>query len=239
MTQTEGAAELRGYLLAMDQPTVDGFNTWCVSRLARREGMKVVLSGLGGDELFGGYGSFHRLPQFLALHRLARPLRSPLARVFGATAGGSRWRRLAAFLRGQAQPLAAFHVQRGIFTEAEARRLAREVTGEDPGPAEWRLDGLAMDPAEQVSQLEMTRYMRNQLLRDSDVFSMAHGLELRVPLVDSRLLDALARVPASQRLRPGKRQLIEAVPEIPQWVLEQPKRGFTFPFEAWGRRGRH
>ncbi len=233
MTPEEGRAEVAGYLAAMDQPTIDGFNTWCVSKLARREGMKVVLSGLGGDELFAGYGSFQQVPLFLRLHRLLGPLRPLVAAALDLTPVGSRWRRLAAFLRGPGTALSAFHAQRGIFTEPEARELAILLTGRDAGPAEWSLDDLPDDPADTVSFLELTCYMRNQLLRDSDVFSMAHGLELRVPFVDARLVKALAAIPASVRLREGKQLLLEAVPEIPAWVRKQPKRGFRFPFEEW------
>ncbi len=77
--------------------------------------------------------------------------------------------------------------------------------------------------------------MRNQLLRDSDVTSMAWSLELRVPFVDGRLLETLARIPAERRLRPRKAMLLEAVPEIPEWIARAPKRGFTLPFEQWLR----
>lgn len=233
MTAEQGGAEIAGYLRAMDQPTIDGFNTWCVSRLAAREGIKVVLSGLGGDEMFGGYESFRQVPRLLRLHQALGPLRPLAAAVADRTPAGSRWHRVAAFLRGPGTPLAAFHVQRGIFTEPEARELARALTGIDPGPADWRLDGLPADTADAVSYLELTRYMRNQLLRDSDVFSMAHGVELRVPFVDARLFDALSAIPAQIRLRRGKQLLLEAVPEVPAWVRNQPKRGFRFPFQEW------
>jgi asparagine synthase (glutamine-hydrolysing) len=233
VTPEEGRAEIAGYLAAMDQPTIDGFNTWCVSMLARREGMKVVLSGLGGDEVFAGYPSFRQVPRLLRLHRCMRPLRRLLAPVLDHIPLGSRWRRLAAFLHGPGTVLAALHVQRGIFTEAEARALAQSLTGRDPGPVDWGLDGLPDDAADAVSYLELTRYLRNQLLRDSDVFSMAHGLELRVPFVDARLFNALASIPSAVRLRQGKRLLLDAVPEIPAWVRHQPKRGFRFPFDAW------
>lgn len=233
MTADEGRAEIGGYLAAMDQPTTDGFNTWCVSKLARREGIKVVLSGLGGDELFAGYASFRQVPRFLRLHRLLGPLRPFTAAALDTAPAGSRWRRLAAFLRRPATALSAFHAQRGIFTEAEARTLSRAISGSDPGSASWDLEGLPQDPADTVSFLELARYMRNQLLRDSDIFSMAHGLELRVPFVDARLFDALTVIPASTRLRPGKQLLLDAVPEIPAWVRAQPKRGFRFPFQEW------
>lgn len=235
MGAEDGRAEIAAYLAAMDQPTIDGFNTWCVSRLASREGLKVVLSGLGGDELFGGYGSFRQVPLFLKLYRSLGPLRPLAAATLQRTPAGSRWRRLAAFLGGAGSPLAAFHVQRGIFSEAEADELTCALTGVEPAPARWETHPMPADSADVVSTLELTRYMRNQLLRDSDVFSMAHGLELRVPFVDARLFDSLAGIPASVRLQHGKQLLIDAVPEIPAWVRNQPKRGFRFPFEEWMR----
>jgi len=233
MTAEEGKAEIAGYLAAMDQPSIDGFNTWCVSKMAHREGMKVVLSGLGSDELFGGYGSFQQVPRFHRLYHLLGPFRTIAAMALDRAPVGSRWRRLAAFLRGPGTPLAAFHAQRGIFTEPEARELTRALTGTDPGPAEWRLESVPDDVRDAVSYMEISRYMRNQLLRDSDVFSMAHGLEMRVPFVDMRLFHSIASVPAAIRAGKGKRLLLDAVPEIPAWVREQPKRGFRFPFEDW------
>jgi asparagine synthase (glutamine-hydrolysing) len=235
MTAAEGRHEVSGYLRAMDQPTIDGFNTWCVSKLANRSGIKVVLSGLGGDEIFGGYPSFTQVPRLLRLHRVAGPLRGAVAAALSLAAAGSRWRRLAAFMNGPGTPLAAFHAQRGIFTEAESNRLAGALAGAVPDPLDWSIPDLPADELDAISYLEISRYMRNQLLRDSDVFAMAHGVELRVPFVDARLLGSLAAIPSRIRLRPGKALLLEAVPEIPEWVRGQPKRGFRFPFEEWMR----
>lgn len=233
MTIEQGRAQIAGYLQAMDQPSIDGFNTWCVSRLAAREGMKVVLSGLGGDELFGGYDSFQHVPRLMRGYRSLGPLRALAAAVLHRTTPGSRWRRAEAFLRGPGAPLAAYHVKRGIFTEPEARELAKHLTGTDPGPAAWHINDLPQHAGAMVSWLEWSRYMRNQLLRDSDVFSMAHGIELRVPFVDSRLFSTLQAIPATKRFRRGKQLLVDAVPEIPSWVRGQPKRGFRFPFQQW------
>jgi asparagine synthase (glutamine-hydrolysing) len=128
-------------------------------------------------------------------------------------------------------------VQRGIFTIPEARRLTKLICGSDPGDPDWSLDDAPANPEELVGYLELTRYMRNQLLRDSDIFSMAHGLELRVPFVDTRLYETLSRIPVDLRLRPGKQLLLEAFPEIPEWIRNQPKRGFRFPFEEWMQSG--
>jgi asparagine synthase (glutamine-hydrolysing) len=91
------------------------------------------------------------------------------------------------------------------------------------------------DPSAQdtVSRLEMTRYMRNQLLRDADVMSMASGVEVRVPFIDGVLFDRVSRIPARQRLEPGKALLRRAIPEIPLWVTNRPKRGFMLPIQRW------
>jgi asparagine synthase (glutamine-hydrolysing) len=233
MKPAEGAAEIPEFLAAVDQPSIDGFNTWCVSKLARREGMKVVLSGLGGDEWFAGYGSFQRVPRFRRIHRMLGPFRPLAAMLLETRQPGSPWRRLAAFLRGGGTWLEAFHAQRGIFTPEEAQRLAGTLAGASPRMPDWELPDLPDDPRAIVSELELTRYMRNQLLRDSDVFSMAHGLELRVPFVDARLAQVLQSTPPEIRLREGKQLLLEAVPEIPEWVRNQTKRGFRFPFQQW------
>ncbi len=92
---------------------------------------------------------------------------------------------------------------------------------------------LPPNPADQVGYLETTLYMRNQLLRDSDVMSMAHGLELRVPLVDRDVLQSTNQIVAALRYRPNKQLLLDAVPEVPSWVFQRPKSGFRFPFEEW------
>jgi asparagine synthase (glutamine-hydrolysing) len=195
--------------------------------------MKVVLSGLGGDEWFAGYSSFERVPWFRRAHHLLGPLRSVVAWMLAECPPGSPWRRFSEFLRNESSWLNAYQVQRGIFTEEEAVLLANAFTGDRPfdkshGEARW-----PDDPRDVVSLLELTRYMRNQLLRDSDVFSMAHGLELRVPFVDVRLAESLSAIPARVRLRQGKQLLLEAMPEVPEWVRNQPKRGFRFPFQQW------
>ena len=231
MTSEEGKGEIPGYLEHMDQPTIDGFNTWCVSKLARRNGAKVVLSGLGGDELFAGYSSFVNLPKFRKWYRNLGRLRSSVAFAMGIASEGSKWGRLSSFLKSDGNWLDAFHAQRGIFTGEEAELLVScfEKNGSCSNP-EFYETGDALDS---VSLLELTRYMRNQLLRDSDVFSMAHGLELRVPFVDFRLFEAISAIPSSVRLRQGKQLLLEAVPEVPAWVRERPKNGFRFPFDDW------
>ena len=230
ITSEEAVNELAPYLNAMDQPTIDGFNTWCVSSLARRSGIKVVLSGLGADELFGGYTSFQRIPFLKRLYRMTRLLRWLASFPLQYNV---RFKRLAEFLNGDGKWLEVYHAQRGIFTVKEADLLAEQLSGSTPVPMNWKTPVPLTDVRDVVSFLEITRYMRNQLLRDSDVFSMAHGLELRVPFVDARLIKTMETIPAKERLASGKKLLIDAIPEIPEWILNKPKKGFVFPFNEW------
>lgn len=244
MDAPAGRALLTDFLRAADQPSIDGFNTYCVSRFAHERGLKVVLSGLGGDELFGGYGSFQLVPRLVRAGRWAGlvPVVPGLAgRALEAMAGSPRMSRLGHYLAGRPSAAGAYWCMRGIFTPAEAARLTRQFLGElGPEPASESEDAarhfaVPRQPTleDTVSYLELTRYMRNQLLRDSDVMSMASSLELRVPFVDRKLFEVLRQIPAATRLAPGKQLLLDAVPEIPDWVAHSPKRGFVFPFEQW------
>lgn len=224
------------FLAAADQPSIDGFNTFSVCRLARRHETKVVLSGVGGDELFGGYPSFRTVPRLARLGQVARlggPVSAAAVRVAGQV-GGSRVRRLGDLLSSTPGLATAYEVFRGIFTRGEARALAAHYVGRDVDVIADPVDAPA-DPtaADSVSRLELTRYMRNQLLRDGDVMSMASGVELRVPFIDAVLFETLARLPAGQRLQPRKGLLRQAVPELPEWVTSRPKRGFTLPIGHW------
>ena len=223
----------------VDQPSIDGFNTFMVCRLARQHGTKVVLSGLGGDELFGGYPSFRQVPRLAKLRQIAQfsgSVATAAAHLAGEM-GGSRLRRLTDLMTTSASLENAYAVFRGVYTRDEAQVLTAHYSSRRP-ETDGDQSQPAVDPTVQdgVSRLELTRYMRNQLLRDSDVMSMASGIELRVPFVDSVLFDALAKVPAQQRLQHGKALLIRAVPELPSWVVNRPKRGFTLPIEQWLQR---
>jgi asparagine synthase (glutamine-hydrolysing) len=224
------------FLGAADQPSIDGFNTFAVCRLARSHDTKVVLSGLGGDELFGGYPSFRSVPRLARLGRLARlagPLGAAAVRAAG-WAGGSRLRRLNDLVAAPSSLEAAYAVFRGIFAVAEARALTERFAGRLPeGVPVEPPGGAAPTAADRISQLELTRYLRNQLLRDADVMSMASGVEVRTPFLDAGLFDAVSRIPAAQRLLPGKGLLTQAVPELPDWVTRRPKRGFHLPIQHW------
>ena len=233
----EGEKEILPFLKASDQPTIDGFNVWCVCKLARSAGVKVALSGQGGDELFGGYPSFNRVPYLFLLYRILGFFRNPIALGINFSNSSSKWRRLQAFLNSSGGWLESFHCQRGIFTLDQANKLALHFSGQNPRPMEWTNDAIPKDKAEIIAFFETKKYLRNQLLRDSDIFSMAHGLELRVPFVDAQLFNELNDIPSRYRFRSYKNLLVEAVPEIPSWILNRNKKGFSFPFEKWMKSG--
>ena len=221
------------FLKAIDQPTIDGFNTFCVAKLAHDHGQKVVLSGVGGDEIFAGYKSFSILPKMTALGRALKPL-APLLSWESKTFNrfiSPRLRRSLDFLSRPGSLAAAHQSLRGVFSISETLALMQALKLEPTVAAlnEARSENLS----DRISEIELSTYMRNQLLRDSDAMSMAWGLELRVPFVDSRLITELSAIPAKFRLRQGKKLLIESVPEIPQWVVNRPKQGFRFPFDQW------
>jgi asparagine synthase (glutamine-hydrolysing) len=229
---------LAKFLACADQPSIDGFNTFCVAKLAHDQGFKVVLSGLGGDELFGGYQSFALVPRIVRASRTLNavfPVRSATGLITESLAPSPRMKRLGQYLQKMPTTAAAYWTARGIFTPREVERLLPRYCS-SYCDSDLEIDTyVPSQPTleDEVSYLELTRYMRNQLLRDSDVMSMAWSLELRVPFVDRKLVETIERIPAEYRLAKGKQILLDAVTEIPEWVRNHPKRGFTFPFDQW------
>jgi asparagine synthase (glutamine-hydrolysing) len=240
LTQELARHWIDGFLEAIDQPTLDGFNTYCACKLVSDHGFRVALSGIGADELFGGYPSFRQVPHLLAAGKALRPFR-PIASLAAKGAGriptAPRLSRSFDYFAGAPDVTRAYGAIRGVFTGAETLRIRQILLSEsDTTPAaRMRGDESPLPPniADAISRLELTRYMRNQLLRDADVMSMAHGLELRVPLLDTTLFATLRTIPAAIRLSATKQLLRDAVPELPIELLAQRKRGFSLPFGSW------
>lgn len=248
ITAADLQRELEPVLAAMDQPSNDGVNTYFVSQAARAAGLTVALSGLGGDELFGGYPTFQRLPRILRMARWAELVPGALKASGAAMDLQGRHHpmsRLGGWLpAGGADPAAVYLGMRGLFSRAALGDLVRpELLRVVPRAQDALLDTVR-DSAHNsrdtndwtaVSRMELTSYMRHQLLRDTDVMSMAHSLEVRVPLVDHHVVERVLAL--DLRPEPGhlpKQILRDVVPTVPDTVrLRRDKQGFSFPFQPW------
>jgi asparagine synthase (glutamine-hydrolysing) len=237
------AADMPTIVERLDQPTIDAVNTYYVSQAVAATGIKAVLSGVGGDELFGGYPSFRRLPRAVRLTRAAggaAPAVAPAVAAVLPVRLSERWRH---FARSGGAIDAAYRAQRGLFMPADLQRLAGPALRDRwtdatsrVAAAEADLFGGAASTLEgDVARLETRLYLGSQLLRDVDAMSMAHGLEVRVPFVDHDLLAAvwpdLGVFPGLMR---NKRLLHETLARpLPHDAVHRPKQGFTLPFATW------
>jgi asparagine synthase (glutamine-hydrolysing) len=235
-------------LQAMDQPTIDGLNTFLIARQTRAAGIKVALSGLGGDELFAGYSTFRDVPRMESFERFwgrfPSILRRPLVRMFSSlSANTDQNRKLAALASENGRALHPYFLARALFAPEQRDGLLAhpdpEALARANSPLRESLRHAAeLDPVNRVSYLEARCYMLNTLLRDSDVMSMAHGLELRVPLVDHQLADKLMALPGARKLdsEMPKPLLVGALKgTLPNEIVHRKKQGFTLPFERWLR----
>lgn len=218
---------------AMDQPSFDAVNTYVVSRAASNSGLKVALSGLGADELFDGYDHGRRLVALERAARLPRPLRSVLAGVAPLAWRGQRRSKATEWLRGDFQGGSSYELLRRLFLPDEVRRVSRAQANGLPALAP--LDR-GRDLYAQLSILELTGYMKNVLLRDTDAVSMAASLEVRVPFLDHPLVEWVLRLPPQLKTGKGKSLLLAATRDVlPPEILDRPKMGFVLPLADWMR----
>jgi asparagine synthase (glutamine-hydrolysing) len=246
-------AQLDDAVKALDQPTMDGLNTYFVSRAARVAGLKVALSGLGSDEIFGGYSTFASTPRAALVTGLGRWIPGPVRRLTAGAAvkiaTGDAAHKAAAAWRAPSDLPHAYYFTRLLFTPYRVRRLlapyfeSSEYSGSHESRWRKRTEETArqagrLDSFTSVSCFELQSYMVNTLLRDTDSVSMANSLEVRVPFLDHRLVEFVGRLPKRAKYARGipKSLLIEALSELlPDEVVDQPKRTFTLPWDVWLR----
>jgi len=250
LTARDLLTALPGALAALDQPTIDGINVYMIARAAREAGMKVVLSGQGGDELFAGYSTFKLVPSAVGWRQRLDALPEGGWRLAASLWSAARRRhtipdKLSQFLAGDGDAFSTFLLLRQLFPPATRQALfpgrpTREMVHGLPAElARELIDAIAgLDNVNQVSFLELRTYLANMLLRDGDCMSMAHGLEVRVPMLDRRLVEFMAGIPGQTKVdqRLPKPWLLRAMGDtLPTMIYTRPKQGFTFPWEAWLR----
>lgn len=263
LSEEDFLAQLPGAMTAIDQPTFDAINTYFVSRAARSAGMTVALAGTGGDELFGGYRSFVELPKLMrATSWLPGRLLDGVIRSTARTAGGTfwdvlrrsppqtRWGKLADVTRAANDLLALYQVSYSIFTAETQERLAssavrnaqsEQVFGLPVAVADnWRDRVRDQELLHAISLLELSSFIGERLLRDTDAASMAVALEVRVPLLDHVLYETVAGLDPARRFSPVlKKQALRraALGRLDPSLFDRPKSGFVLPIARWTKSG--
>lgn len=232
-------------LLSLDQPSIDGVNTFIVSQAARQIGLTVALSGLGGDELFGGYTSFENVRRWAHFRRWGGGCLSPVANTMDRWQfWDRRWSKAADLLAAGPGIVPAYLNFRRLFCSRQVQAIAPHLCpagGWQSGISERRDAELAsltanLHPFDAMAQLELDVYMGQTLLRDTDVMGMANSLEIRVPFLDTNFSDLALSLPTSARSpRPQRKWLlIEAFSDcLPRENWRRPKRGFSLPWDQW------
>jgi asparagine synthase (glutamine-hydrolysing) len=245
VTKAEFLADLPAILQAMDQPSIDGVNTWYACKAASEMGLKVVLSGVGGDELLLGYASFKSLPKLVDRYRflLRLPFAYSIAKFVAShlarRSNNTRWDYAPDWLKTIA---GAWWLRRSFSSPLDLSNLMgkldpRKVTKIkfDPNEQVHIMTGdLPHSPELALAQIESMCYLRNQLLRDADWASMSHSVELRTPLVDEKLLRSIAPLMHELIKFPGKSLLANAPNKpLPASIASRPKTGFGIPIGPW------
>ncbi len=246
LTELDLLDSLPKAIKSMDQPTVDGINTYLISRCASQSGLKVALSGVGGDELFAGYESFSAIPKLKRIEKILSTFTIPCINAFGKFFDlpflkSDKSTKLSHLIRGK--HVGSYYLVRALFCQEQISDLVK-----DEGVFIKFLEGFAKDAAttgkrlaniseiDQISYLELTHYMANMLLRDTDSMGMAHGLEIRAPLLDHKLVELMFQVPSNFKIQSSKPKplLLDSLPEkLPDEAVFRKKMGFTIPLQLW------
>jgi asparagine synthase (glutamine-hydrolysing) len=258
LSETVFRSGLEAAVGSLDQPSFDGINSYFVSKTVKEAGLTVALSGTGGDELFGGYESFDKLPRLF--HLLQKASWAPeiihngaahIAGLFSGSSGGAigaqtGWAKLPDMIRRGADIIGLYQLVYSLFRPDFQRLLLDDpFTALRDGLPETMCKRLADEIADQsplaaVSILEQRCFLGERLLRDTDAASMAVSLETRLPLVDRVLAETVARLPDDLRFLPLRRkQLLRKVglEGLDLAIFNRPKSGFVLPFNTWIRRG--
>lgn len=253
--------QLPDALSSIDQPTFDALNTYFVSRAAREAGMTVALAGTGGDELFGGYPSFVELPKMRRAGAWVPPLLDAaingsyrlVAALYWSVLRQAppqvRWGKIADLACGAHDLLDLYQTSYALFTrEAQCRLASTRVQSAQRSldfglPTEvaraWRAQTESSELLHAISLLELSSFIGERLLRDTDAASMAASLEVRVPLLDYALCEKVAGVDPGRRFSPlGKKRLLRdlALARLDPALFDRPKSGFVLPIGEWARR---
>ena len=230
--EEDAVSSLDDFIETLDQPTVDGFNTYFISRFTKKLGFKVALSGLGGDELFGGYPSFKRMKimnHYLNIKKNVISNKS-LESIIPNRLIEKKNSRLIDMINAK-NLFESYIAIRGIFSKKEASDIVKKLSGET-------VDNFAKEFYEHKSinsttrDLELNNYLKNQLLRDSDIFGMKWSIEIRTPFIDKNFISTIKSLPDKYIFEKNKGILSEAL-ALPLHIINKKKQGFTFPFESW------
>jgi len=236
-------AGLDNYIRAMDQPTVDGLNSYWISKIVAERGFKVALSGQGGDELFGGYTSWKWFERLERIAVWARPLPSAVGRLFDRESWPYRWRKFG-YLFGAADPFIASQMAvKTLFLEGDVALLTAPLGQYGAFHEAWKhLSDCASQAAglplpDKLSMMDIRTHLQPRLLRDLDALSMAHGLEVRPVFLDDEVVKFMLNMPGPARRHP-KELLLQAIHrfmpgELLADLKSRAKRTFTFPFARW------
>jgi asparagine synthase (glutamine-hydrolysing) len=248
LTPDDFLADLPDALNALDHPSGDAVNTYVVAKATKKQGIKMALSGLGGDELFGGYPIFRqseRLSKMGFLNHVPQGMRHSAGQLLKKMAPSVQSQKIAAVLSLETiEPMAAYGIFREIFNQEQRQHLLKngyaDVLKNLPKSGVSVSKDLTINDLElysQVSIAEMSGYMQNVLLRDSDQMSMASALELRVPLLDIELVKLVLSIPDAHKKGVGSKPLLVAAVSdlIPASFFDRPKMGFVLPFDGWMR----